>query len=525
MLDLLVTGARIVDGTGEAAFPGAVGISGERIAGVWRDDATPRESARTIVADGRVVAPGFIDVHNHSDLSSLVLPTFDSYVRQGVTTVVVGNCGFSPWPAGGFRDGIALAYGDPDEFEAPTWPSYGDYLGALDHGRPAVNIATLVGHGTVRQEVLGLQARPPSDEELDRMRSLVRDAMEAGAFGVSTGLIYVPGIFAATDEVVALAEVSAQGGGLYASHIRGEGEHLFRAIDEALEIGRRAGLPVHVSHLKCESSLVWGRAADLLARLAEAEDATGDQYPYAAWNSSLSSLLPPWAPVGGLERLVRDPAARDRLRGAVEEGEHDFQSSVRGVGWDRIVVVGTADDRWRGMDVASIADEMGFDPFAACVRLLIEDPDTSCIGHAMHEDDVHAILSDPSVFVASDGSADAPDGPGAALPVHPREYGTFPRALALARDRGLLPMEAVVRKMTALPAERFGLRERGRLVEGAIADLVVFDPGGIHDTATFETPHAFPEGVSLVVVGGQITWEAGASEIARNGRVLYRGSG
>ncbi len=188
MLDLLVTGALVVDGSGGNAFPGAVGISGGRIAGVWRGGATQPEAIRTIAAEGKVVAPGFVDVHNHSDLSALILPTFDSYIRQGVTTVVVGNCGLSPWPAGGFRDGIALAYGDPDAFELPRWPSYGDYLGALDEGRPAVNIATLVGHGTVRQEVLGLGAGPPSDDQLERMRSLVRDAMGAGAYGVSTGL-------------------------------------------------------------------------------------------------------------------------------------------------------------------------------------------------------------------------------------------------------------------------------------------------------------------------------------------------
>lgn len=354
------------------------------------------------------------------------------------------------------------------------------------------------------------------------MQQRVREALDAGAFGVSSGLIYVPGIFSTTDEVVALAEASAEVGGLYASHIRGEGEHLFRAVDEALEIGRRAGLPVHVSHLKCESSLVWGRAGDLLGRLADAEDATADQYPYTAWNSSLASLLPPWAPVGDLERLVRDAAMRDRLRAAVEEGEPEFQSSVRGVGWDRLVVVGAADERWHGLDVARVAEEMGFDPFAAFVRLLIEDPDTSCIGHAMHDDDVHTILADPWVFVASDGSADAPDGPGAALPVHPREYGTFPRALALARDIGLLPLEAIVRKMTSLPAERFGLRDRGRIAEGSFADVVVFDPDDVRDAATFQQPHAFPQGISAVIVNGEIAWEDGGA-IERGGRVLRRG--
>jgi N-acyl-D-aspartate/D-glutamate deacylase len=329
-------------------------------------------------------------------------------------------------------------------------------------------------------------------------------------------------MYSATDEVVALAAEAAAAGGLYASHIRGEGEHLFRAVDEAIEIGRGAEVAVHVSHLKCESSLVWGRASDLLARLRDADDATGDQYPYAAWNSSLASLLPPWAPVGELQRLVRDTAARDRLRRAVEEGEPDFQSSVRGVGWDRIVVVGTRDDRWRGLDIVSIAEEMGFEPFAACIRLLVEDADTSCIGHAMHDDDVRTILADPEVFVASDGSADAPDGPGGELPVHPREYGTFPRALALARDQGLLPVEAMVRKMTSLPADRFGLAGRGRIAEGVFADLVVLDAGEVRDTATYDTPHRYAEGVSVVVVNGEIAWEAGAPTITRSGGVLRR---
>lgn len=521
MLDLVVRGGRVIDGSGGPSFEAAVGIEGDRIAGIWRDEGAAPEARTTIDATGHCVAPGFVDVHNHSDLSALVLPTFDSYVRQGVTSVVVGNCGFSPWPDG-FREGIGLAYGDPDAFEDPRWSGYGDYLDALAAARPAVNVATLVGHGTVRRDVLALDPRSPDAGEIDAMCGRVREAMAAGAFGLSTGLIYVPGIFAGTDEVVALAREAAAAGGLYASHIRGEGEHLFAAVDEALEIGRRAGLPVHVSHLKCESSLVWGRARDLLRRLEDAEDATGDQYPYAAWNSSLSSLLPPWAPVDDLERLVRDASTRDRLREAVEDGERGFQSSVRGVGWDRIVVVGTADERWRGMDVARIAHAMGFDPFAACLRLLIEDPDTSCIGHAMHDDDVHTILGDPTIFVASDGSADAPDGPGGALPVHPREYGTFPRALALARDLGLLPVEAVVRKMTALPAERFGLRDRGAVSLGAFADLVVFDPTGIHDAATFDAPHAFPEGLGVVVVNGQVAWEPTSRAIERNGHVLRR---
>ncbi|MGZ4132805.1 MAG: amidohydrolase family protein, partial [Actinomycetota bacterium] len=342
------------------------------------------------------------------------------------------------------------------------------------------------------------------------------------AVGLSTGLIYVPGRFAATDEIVALAGAVAGAGGLYASHIRGEGRDLVSSLDEVFAIGRRAGLPAHVSHLKCESSLAWGRARETLDRFHGDDDVTADQYPYTAWNSSLASLLPPWAPVGRLAAILGDPDARARLRSAVEHGEPDFQSSVEGVGWDAVVVEGTKDGRWRGISVTAVADALGTDPFDAMVRLLAEDPDTSCIGHAMREDDVLAILADPVVFVASDASATAPDGPGGSQPVHPRSYGTFPRALALARDHRLLPLEAAIRKMTALPAERFGLRGRGRIAEGAYADLVLFSAEEIRDNATFASPHAFPEGIEAVVVNGVVTVGPGAT--GRAGRALRRGA-
>jgi len=523
VLDLLIADVLVVDGTGDAAFPGAVGVRGDRIAWLGRAGAVPPPAQRTIEGAGRILAPGFVDVHNHSDLSPFVLPAMPSTIRQGVTTVVVGNCGSSPWPLSSWEEGVQLAYGDPAKRPRPAWASWADYLDAIDEARPAVNVATLVGHGALRRESMGPERRPPTAGELSAMRRVATEAVEEGAFGMSSGLIYVPGMYAATDELVAVAEAVAAAGGLYASHIRGEGEHLFRAVDEAIEIGRRAGLPAHVSHLKCETALVAGRAGELLARLHGGDDVTGDQYPYTAWCSGLSSLLPPWAPVGGLEAIVRDREGRERLRRAVEEGEPDFQSSIAGVGWDAIVVVGTREVRWNGRDVASIAQELGFEPFAAMVALLRDDPDTSCIGHAMDEADVRTILADPDVFVASDASATAPDGPGGALPVHPREYGTFPRALALARDEGLLPLEAMIRKMTSLPAERFGLRDRGRVVEGGSADLVLVDPATVRDTATFEAPHAFPTGLDLVLVNGQVAWD-GVAQAARAGRALRRRS-
>jgi len=329
--------------------------------------------------------------------------------------------------------------------------------------------------------------------------------------GVSTGLIYVPGIHAATDEIIALARAAAAEGGLYTSHIRGEGRDLFRALDEALAIGAAAEIPVHISHLKCETSMLWGRAEELIGRLRDASDATADQYPYEAWNSSLSSLLPPWAPAG----RIAEVAAKDheRLRAAVELGEPDFQSSIEGVGWERIILETAPEPRWRGRSVADVAADRGIGPFDAMIELLIADPEISCIGHAMSPADVRAILADPDVFVASDASATAPDGPGGELPVHPRDYGTFPRALALARDEALLPLEAVIRKMTSLPADRFGLTDRGRIEAGAFADLVVFDPATIQDRATFDDPHVFPQGISAVVVNGETAWSQ--DDIAR----------
>ncbi len=517
MLDLLISSASIVDGTGAPAFDGSVAVEGDRISLLVREPGPPLAAARSIDARGHVLAPGFVDVHNHSDLAPLVEPEMRSVVRQGVTTVVVGNCGSSPWPVAGAAEAAELV--GLEELDV-TWRTFGEYLEAMQARLPAANIAPLVGHGAVRMQVMGLERRDPSDEEMAAMRTLVAAAMADGAVGMSTGLIYVPGMFSSTDEIAALASESARSGGIYASHIRGEGEHLFRAIDEAIEVGRRAGLAAHVSHLKCETSLIWGRADELLERIHGADDVTADQYPYTAWNSSLASLLPPWAAVEEVGQIARSDW--ERLRRAVEEGEPDFQSSVKGTGWDRIVIMKTASRRWNGSSVAGIAEEMGMAPFHAMVSLLEEDPLTSCIGHAMREDDVRAIAADPEIFVASDGSAMSPEGPYAGVPVHPREYGTFPRVLAkYARKERLLSLEEAVRKMTSLPAGRFGLRDRGIVREGAFADLVLFDPAGIEDTSTFDAPHAFPKGIDLVVVNGHVAFD-GSGTGDRAGRVLPR---
>jgi N-acyl-D-amino-acid deacylase len=521
--DLLIESVTVVDGTGAPRFVASVGLQDGAIAWISRTGPHGDDHAtRTLSGEGLVLAPGFIDVHNHSDLGALVDPEMPSTLLQGVTTVVVGNCGSSPWPVAGAIECAQLVGGDPATMDL-TFPSFGGYLDRLDAARPAVNVAALVGHGAIRAQIMGSERRAPTGQELRSMCRAVAGAMDDGALGLSTGLIYAPGMYAHTDEVVALAMEAASRGGIYASHIRGEGEHLFRAVDEAIEIGRGAGGPAHVSHLKCETSLVWGRAGELLERFHGDDDVTGDQYPYAAWASVLWSLLPEWAPVDEVGQIWGDPDRRALLARAIEEGEGDaFQSSVRGVGWDRIVIEATADASCNGMSIEAIAHERAIAPVDACIQLLIEEPQTACIGHAMAEDDVRTIMADPDVMVASDASSMSPTGPLGTLPVHPRNYGTFPRVLGRYVHDNVLALETAVRKMTSLPADRFGVPGRGRIVPGAVADLVLFDPDRVHDRADFDTPHAFPDGIRAVIVNGAIAWSVGTDGVERAGRVLRR---
>jgi N-acyl-D-amino-acid deacylase len=515
---LLISGATILDGTGTRARPGSVLVEGSRIAEVLTpgDD---RAADRRIEAHGRALAPGFIDTHSHSDLSPFVEPAMDSMLRQGVTTVVVGNCGTSAYPVEGAAEAAALAGGDAEAIGA-DWGSFAEYLDRIDACGPALNVAVLVGHGALRAAVMGDdQRRPPTDDELDAMQTLLRSALEQGAVGMSTGLIYAPGLHADTDELVVLAGELHAVGGVYASHVRGESATVFDAVSEAIAVGRRAAVPSHVSHLKVEGSAMWGRAPELLALIDEARDrgadVTADQYPYTAWETSLSAALPPWVTAAELPDAVGDPATRTRIEEEV--------ASSQSIGWDRIAL-GThlPEPELTGRTVAEVAADRGLGAGAAIVELLLADPNTGMVGHGMHEDDVRAILARPDVFVGTDGLAVSPDGPLGAYAVHPRYYGTYPRILGrYIREERLLSLEDAVRKMTSMSADRFGLAGRGRIEPGAVADLVLFDPGRVADAATYERPHAFAEGIDLVVVNGRVAWDGSPGH--RAGRALRRG--
>ncbi len=521
MPDLLIRGASVVDGSGAPGRTANVSVDSDRIAAVTEADVP--DAARTVDGAGRVLAPGFIDTHSHADLSAFVEPDMDSAIRQGITTLVVGNCGSSAWPDSGLEDAAQLVGVTAADLPV-RWSSYAGYLDALDEARPACNVAALVGQGAVRGVAMGNERRAATPGEIEAMQRSIAEAVEAGAVGMSTGLIYPPGMHARTEEIVELARVAGRAGGLYASHIRDEGRAVFEAVAEAIRIGREAALPAHVSHLKVESSYAWGRADELLELLdrsrAEGADVSADQYPYTAWETSLATILPPWAPV---ERL-RDALEHDRRRlvDAVEHGEAGWSGNVDGIGWDRIVIGShQPDPSASGRTVSSLADDSGETPVDVALALLLADPFTGMIGHGMLEEDVRLIVSRPDVMVGTDGVAIAPDGRLGRFSVHPRYYGTFPRVLArYVRDETLLDLPAAIRKMTSLAADRFGLAGRGRITEGAFADLVLFDAARIRDEATFERPHVFASGIDLVVVNGAVAFDG--SRGARAGRVLRR---
>lgn len=500
--DLLITGGTIVDGTGAPGFEGDVAIRGERIVRVSSERLGPEQAARVIDADGLVVAPGFVDIHAHLD-PILEIPDAESHVRQGVTTAL-GN------PDGGGPHRIA---------------QHLDTLRAVGVG---LNVGFLVGHNTVRREVMGMDDRAPTGEELEAMKALVETAMEEGAFGISTGLRYTPGAFSDVDEVVALSEVAARHGGFYTSHLRDEGMDLMEGVGEAIEIGRRAGIPVVLTHHKVVGAPMWGSSERTLAMIdsarAEGIDVMADQYPYTATHTGISILVPPWALGGGDERFLErldDPVLRDSIMAGIEwnivndRGGNDLgRVQFSGVSWDPSLEGGTLAD-W--------AEREGLEPTPATgARLVVEAMrrgGARAIYHALHEDDVERIMRHPMTAIASDGRLVRP---GDGHP-HPRWYGTFPRVLGhYVRERDVLELEDAVRKMTSLPADRAGFEGRGRLEEGAWADLTLFDPDEVIDRATFQDPHNYPAGIPYVIVNGVVTVDGGEFVDLRPGKVLTR---
>jgi len=498
--DLVIRNGRVVDGTGAPWRRADVAVRGDTIVAVASRVTAP--ARRTIDAAGRIVAPGFIDIHTHARGGIFVVPTAENYVRQGVTTLVEGQDGSSPLPLGAFLEKVA----------------------ALP---PAVNLASLVGHGSVREAVMGRVDRPPSPAELARMEGLVREAMREGAFGLSTGLFYVPGTFARTAEVIALARVAGEMGGIHVSHMRDEARGVLDSVRETIAIGEEGRLPTQVTHHKMIGRAVWGRSVETLRLVEEARgrgvDATIDQYPYTASSTALSAaLFPAWALEGGAEAVkkrIANPDERARIREAVVEKIRN----ERGGGDARHIGIAACgfDPSLEGKSLAQIAIGRGLLPTvenAADLAIeIVERGGASGIFHAISEEDVARILASPFTMVASDGEIPV-FGRGAP---HPRSYGTFARVLAVyVREKRVLTLEDAVRKMTSFPAARLGLGDRGLVRPGMKADLVVFDPETVRDRATFDEPHRYAEGVGLVLVNGRVVLDEARMTDARPGRVL-----
>ena len=532
MLDLLIRNGTVFDGSGRPGFVADVAIEGNRIVHIGRlESAVARQ---VIDATGKAVAPGFIDIHTHSELPLLVDGRAMSKVMQGVTLEVVGNCGTSPGPRTPVVEARlrALAPAD-DELQQWTWQTTGEFMDKLQQRGIALNVAFLVGHGSLRTAVMGTEQRPPTPVELRQMQERLRLELEQGALGLSTGLIYAPSMYAQTEELIALARVLREMGRIYASHIRGEGDTVAEAIDEAITIGRQTGVPVQISHLKATGRQNWGRAPALLRLLEQARgdgiDVMADQYPYVASSTTLTAVLPPWALSGGIPQLLRrlqDPTQRALIRQQITEDVDGWVPLLRGCTFADLIIASFAPDpSLEGQSLADIAAQRGLDPSELTLQLLEEaGGEVSIIRFAMSEEDVRTILQHPLVMVGSDGSALAADGPLSRGKPHPRAYGTFPRVLGhYVRDERVLSLPEAVRKMTALPAMRLGLKERGRLVAGYRADIVVFDPATVAERATWANPHQYPCGIEWVLVNGVPVVAHGQHTGARPGRVLRWG--
>ena len=523
MYDLLIKNGSIFDGTGSPAYVADVAAVGGEIVAIGKLDG---QAVSTVDASGLIVCPGFIDLHTHSDMSFLLDNTAQSKVRQGVTFELAGNCGssFCAPLIGEAREALEARVSQyTDNFEV-TWDDFGGYLDALDAAKPTLNIAVQVGHGTVRSCVVGLDSRAPDGTELDRMKALVAESLDAGAMGISTGLFYAPGNYARLEEVIALAAVASERDKLYSTHMRDEGSHsvgLFVAINEAIEIGRRTGIHLEISHVKCMGPSVWGRAQAVLDLFEltreEGIDIAGDQYPYTAGSTSLTgALFPRWALDGGRAatlQIMADSALRPRLLADIYKHHRDPAGVV--------IARFTPDAHFEGMNMLQIADELRCEPSEAALRLY-DQGDGQVIIHMMQEPDVEIIAGSPLVSIGSDGSSLSTSGILAVGQPHPRSYGTNPRFLdRYVREKGVVSLPEAIRKMTMLPASRLGLTRRGRIAPGMVADLVVFDPDTVADTATFEAPHSYATGIPHVAVNGTLVIENEEFTGATPGQVVH----
>ena len=531
--DIVIVNGHIIDGTGSPWYSGDVGIRGGRIAAIGNLSAVARK--RTFDAKGKVVAPGFIDMLGQSETTILVDPRLPSKIYQGITTEITGEGG----SAAPLSD-LVIANDRPayEHYKVnPDWRTFRQYFARLEKQGMGINLASYVGATQVRRIVLGDADVQPTTDQLEKMKALVRDAMRDGAVGVSTSLEYAPAPYAKTEEIIALASEASKFGGIYATHMRSEGDAVLESIDEAVRIGREAHIPVEIWHFKVAGKTNFGHMPEAIARVKKARsegfDVSADTYAYTAWSNSMSAFVPPWAHDGGDAKLIerlKDPAMRMRIRKDMETPSKDWDNE-----WDEITgpqdvmitaVQNPALKKFQGMRLTEIAKTFNKDPMDMLFDLLVEDKAfTECAVFGMSEPDVALALQQPWVSVDNDSSGTSPDGILGEEHPHPRAYGTFPRILRkYVREETKLTLEDAIRKFSALPAQRMRLTDRGVLKQGMWADVVVFDPETVHDVATFDDPNRLSEGMDYVLVNGVAVIENGKMTGALPGKVL-RGAG
>lgn len=525
--DLMIRNGRVVDGSGNPWFYGDVAVQRDRIVAVGK--ISEHEARKTIDAQGLVVAPGFIDIHSHSDFLLLEDGHAQSKIRQGVTTEILGE-GSSAGPyTGKLPSPSVIMRGTPRH-----WSTLGEYFDLLEEAGVAVNIASYVGIGNVWQCVMGTSFDRPTGEQLAEMERLVEQAMNDGALGLSSQVMMPPGSLATTDDIVALCKFVARHGGIYSTHIRNEGDGVLESVKEAIEIGRRANVAVDVIHLKIADQKLWGRMSEIVALIDNARrrgvNVQANVYPYTRGNNDLASIIPPWAHEGGKLRLLerlKDPSDRERMKKEIHAGLPGWYNHFTAVGgdWGRMLVAG--DNLYKGLTMDRVlslrtAKRPAADPLDELFDILIEQGGSVSTVYAHHtEEDMNVALVQPWCSIGSDGSAYSIEGPLRRGNPHPRNFGTFPRVLGVyVRERSLLRLEDAVRKMTSLNAAKVGLRDRGLLTTGSFADIAIFDPDRVIDRSTYTEPFGYGDGIEYVIVNGQVVIDRGQHTGAIPGRAI-----
>jgi len=530
--DLVIKGGQVIDGTGNPWFKKDIGITEGKIKRVGH---IADNASKTIEAKGMVVSPGFVDLHSHDDFGILAYPNAESHIMQGVATSVVGNCGLSLAPLN--PDNLALlkrylsSFLEDSKDYGWEWRTLREYYEKVEGEGISLNLAPLVGQGTVRLAVKGFDSNEASKEEMNEMKKLIAQGLEDGAFGMSTGLVYPPGSYSSTKELIELASVLRKYGAIYTTHMRNEGDRLMESLEEAIRIGEENDIPVEISHHKVAGRSNWGKVNATLRVMEQARqrgvEVNCDVYPYTAGSTTITVILPIWTLEGGIPKMLerlKDKEVRERIKKENTEGTVSRFNVMKNAGWDRIVIAGCAPKKeYEGKSLEEILKERNrFDnPYEGVFDLLLEiEGNATIIMFSMDEDDVKTVMSSPLSSLISDSSATAPSTGGKP---HPRGYGTFPRVLGkYVREEKLLTLEEAIRKMTSLPATKIGLESRGIIKEGFWADVVIFDPATIKDKATFDNPHQYPEGINYVIVNGQVVVDHGRLTGVRPGKVLRK---